>query len=150
MPEIESWYLGIGVAVNLACTVTLALRFGVIGVPLGTAIGWVISFVVCIYLARKKIGKQITPFFRYISYVPALVASAVAVGSEWGLHDSLPAGGIGLVLSALLTMPAFFVYYGWVYREPLLQWFGTLAITAHLRGRYHRRQRQSGRHRAHP
>ena len=58
MPEIESWYLGIGVAVNVACTVPLALSVGVIGVPLGTAIGQVISFVVCIYLARKKIGKR--------------------------------------------------------------------------------------------
>ena len=83
MPEIESWYLGIGVVVNVACTVPLALRVGVIGVPLGTAIGQVISFVVCICLARKKIGKEITPFFRYISYVPALVAIAMAVVCEW-------------------------------------------------------------------
>jgi len=150
MPEIESWYLGIGVAVNVACTVTLALRIGVIGVPLGTAIGGVISFVVCIYLARKKIGKQITPFFRCISYAPALIAIAVATVCEWSLHNSLPAGGIGLVLSALLTMPAFLIYYGWVYREPLLQRFGTPAVTARLRGRYHRRQREPGRHRAHP
>ena len=124
MPEIESWYLGIGVAINVACTVPLALRVGVIGVPIGTAIGQVISFVVCIYLARKKIGKEITPFFRYISYVPALVASAVAGVCEWSLRNSLPAGGIGLVLSGLLTLPAFLTYYGWVYREPLLQRFG--------------------------
>ncbi len=64
MPEIESWYLGIGVIVNVACTIPLALRIGVIGVPLGTAIGQVISFFVCIYLARRRIGKEITPFFR--------------------------------------------------------------------------------------
>jgi hypothetical protein len=146
MPEIESWYLGIGAAVNVACTVPLALAVGVIGVPLGTAIGGVISFVVCICLARKKIGKQITPFFRCISYVPALVAIAVAAVCEWSLHNSLPAGGIGLVLSGLLTMPAFLIYYGWVYREPLLEWSGTPAVTAHLRGR----RRQPGRHRAHP
>ena len=63
---------------------------GVIGVPLGTAIGQVISFFVCIYLARKKIGKQITPFFWYISYVPTLVAVAVAGVCEWSLRNSLP------------------------------------------------------------
>jgi O-antigen/teichoic acid export membrane protein len=143
MPEIESWYLGIGVAVNVACTVPLALSIGVIGVPLGTAIGQVISFAVCIYLARKKIGKQITPFFRCISYVPALVAIAVAGGCELSLHNSLPAGGVGLVLCGLLTVPAFVIYYGWVYREPLLQLSGTLEVAAHRRGR------QPGRHRAH-
>lgn len=150
MPEIESWYLGIGVAVNVACTVALALSVGVIGVALGTAIGQVISFVVCIYLARKKIGKHITPFFRCISYVPALVAIAVAGVCEWSMHDSLPAGGIGLVLSGLLTVPAFLIYYSWVYREPLLQRFGTRAVAAHRRGRRLRRRRQPGRHRAHP
>jgi O-antigen/teichoic acid export membrane protein len=135
MPEIESWYLGIGVAINVACAVPLALRVGVIGVPLGTAIGQVISFVVCICLARKKIGKAITPFFRYIRYVPALLAIAMAGVCEWGLRDSMPAGGIGFVLSGLLTLPSFLTYYGWVYREPLLQRFG---IRARPNGRHRR------------
>ena len=130
MPEIESWYRGIGMVVSVACTVPLAFGIGVIGVPLGAAIGYVISFVVCICLARKKIGKQITSFFRCISYVPALVAIAVAGVCEWSLHSSLPAGGIGLVLSGLLTVPAFLIYYGWVYREPLLQWIGNPAVAA--------------------
>jgi O-antigen/teichoic acid export membrane protein len=133
MPEIESWYLGIGVAVNVACTVPLALRIGVIGVPLGTAIGEVISLFVCIYLARKKIGKEITPFFRDINYVPVLVAIAVAGACEWSLRGSLPVGGIGFVLSGLLTLPAFLIYYGWVYREPLLQRFGIRAVPAQRR-----------------
>ena len=127
MPEIESWYLGIGVAINLACTIPLALRVGVIGIPLGTAIGQVISFAVCIYLARKKIGKEITPFFRDIRYAPELVSVAVAGVCEWSFGDSLPGGGIGFVLSGLLTLPAFLTYYCWVYREPLLQKFGIRA-----------------------
>jgi O-antigen/teichoic acid export membrane protein len=149
MPEIESWYLGIGVAVNVACTVPLALSVGVIGVPLGTAIGQVISYFVCIYLARKKIGKRITPFFRCISYLPALVAIAVAGACEWSLRDSLPTGGIGFVLSGVLTLPAFLAYYGWVYREPLLQRFGIRAVPAQRRGGHIQRRRQPGRHRAH-
>jgi O-antigen/teichoic acid export membrane protein len=150
MPEIESWYLGIGVAVNVACTVPLALDIGVIGVPLGTAIGQVISFVVCICLARRKIGKQITSFFRCFSYVPALVAIAAAGACEWSLRDNLPTGGIGLVLSGLLTVPAFLIYYGWVYREPLLSRFGTRAVAAQRQRRDRRRRRQPGRHRADP
>jgi O-antigen/teichoic acid export membrane protein len=150
MPEIESWYLGIGVAVNVACTVPLALGIGVIGVPLGTAIGQVISFVVCIHLARTRIGKQITSFFWCISYVPALVAIAVAGVCEWSLRNSLPTGGIGFVLSGLLTVPAFLIYYGWAYREPLLQRLGTRAAGAHRRGSHLRRQGQPGRHRAQP
>jgi O-antigen/teichoic acid export membrane protein len=149
MPEIESWYLGIGVAINVACTVPLGLTIGVIGVPLGTAIGQVVSFFICIHLARKKIGKQITPFFRCISYAPALVAIAVAGMCEWSLHASLPAGGIGLVLSGLLTVPAFLIYYGWVYREPLLQWYGAQAVANLRRGRRHRSGHRPGRHRAH-
>ena len=117
MPEIESWYLGIGVAINLACTLPLALRLGAIGIPLGTAIGQVISFVVCIYLARRKIGKEITPFFGYISYFPALVGIAVAGVCEWSLSSRLPSGGIGFVLSGVLTVPGFMTYYAWEYRE---------------------------------
>ena len=49
---------------------------------------------------------------------------------EWSLRNSLPTGGIGFVLSGLLTLPAFLIYYGWVYREPLLQRFGIRAIAA--------------------
>jgi O-antigen/teichoic acid export membrane protein len=127
MPEIESWYLGIGVALNLAFTIPLALSLGVVGVPLGTAIGGFISFVVCIYLARKKLGKQITPFFRNMSYLPTLVAVAVAGVCEWSLHNRLPTGAIGLVLSGLLTVPAFSIYYGWVYYDYLLQRLGIRA-----------------------
>jgi O-antigen/teichoic acid export membrane protein len=150
MPEIESWYLGIGMAVNVVCTVPLALSVGVIGVPLGTAIGQIISVAVCIYLARKRIGKRITPFYCCISYVPALVAIAVAGVCVWSLRDSLPTGGVGFVLSWLLTVPAFLIYYGWVYREPLLQRLGTQAVGAHRRGGRLRLRGQPGRHRAYP
>jgi O-antigen/teichoic acid export membrane protein len=127
MPEIESWYLGIGVALNVALTIPLALRVGVIGVSLGTTIGQFLSFFICIYLARKKIGKQITPFFLYIRYAPALVSIAVAVACLWSTRDLLPTGAIGFVLTGVLTVPAFLIYYGWVYREPLLKRFGILA-----------------------
>ena len=130
MPEIESWYLGIGVIFNVACTIPLALRIGVIGVPLGTAIGEVISFFVCIYLARRKIGTEITPFFGFIRYGPGIVATAVAAVLEWLFRNSLPTGGIGFVLSGLLTLPAFFIYYGWVYRELLLHRLGIQVRTA--------------------
>lgn len=130
MPEIESWYLGIGVALNVACAIPIALRVGVIGVPIGTAIGQVISFFVCIYLARKKLGKEITSFFPYIRYLPASVAIAVAVVCEWIFRDSMPTGGIGLILTGLLTLPAFLVYYGWTYRSLLLQRFGNRVLAA--------------------
>lgn len=123
MPEIESWYLGIGTVVNLACTLLLAVSIGAIGIPIGTAIGQVVSFAVCIWLARRKIGKEITPFFLYVHYFPALVAIAVAGVCEWGLSSILPTGGIGFALSGLLTLPGFITYYGWVYREPLVQKF---------------------------
>jgi O-antigen/teichoic acid export membrane protein len=123
MPEIESWYLGIGVVVNLAFTLLLALSIGAIGIPAGTAIGQVVSFVVCIWLARRKMGKEIKPFFLYIHYFPALVAVAVAGVCEWGFSNSLPTGGIGFILSGVLTLPGFITYYGWVYREPLVQKF---------------------------
>lgn len=125
MPEIESWYLGIGVAINLACTIPLALRDGAIGIPLGTGIGQVISFVVCIALARRRIGKEITPFFRDIRYVPGLFAVALVGICEFSFSHHLPGGGVGFVLSGLLTLPGFIVYYGWVYREPLLARFGS-------------------------
>lgn len=123
-PEIESWYLGIGVVINVACTVPVALRIGVIGVPLGTAIGQVISYFVCIYLARRKIGGGITSFVNYISYGPAVVALFLALVCEWLFRDSMPTGAVGLALTGLLTLPAFVVYYGWVYRDPLIQRFG--------------------------
>jgi O-antigen/teichoic acid export membrane protein len=132
MPEIESWYLGVGMIVNVACTIPLALRIGVIGIPLGTAIGQVASFVVCIYLARRKIGKEITPFFRFIRYGPVVAATAVAAAVEVLFRNSLPSGGIGFVLSGLLTLPAFFIYYGWVYRELLLRRLGILVPSVEI------------------
>ncbi len=127
MPEIESWYLGIGVAINVACAIPAMLLIGVLGIPLGTGVGQVISFFVCIYLARKKIGKEITPFIADVRYAPAFIAIVLAGVSEWVFRNSLPTGGIGLVLSGLLTLPAFVTYYGWVYRGPLLQRFGSRA-----------------------
>jgi O-antigen/teichoic acid export membrane protein len=140
MPEIESWYLGIGVAVNVACTVPLALSIGVTGVPIGMAVGQVASFVVCIYLARKKVGKEIVPFFSSFHYVPALVAGAVAGLCEWSLHERLPPGGIGFVMSGLLVVPAFLIYYGWMYRKTLLHKLRVRAIAV-------QRRRPSPRHR---
>jgi O-antigen/teichoic acid export membrane protein len=124
MPEIESWYLGIGVVFNVAFTIVFSFRIGVIGIPLGTAIGQVISYFVCIYLARRKLGKEITPFTRYIRYSPLVAAAAVATVCEWLFRDSLPSGGIGFVASGLLTLPAMVTYYGWVYREFLLRRLG--------------------------
>ena len=55
-----------------------------------------------------------------------------------------PAGGIGLVLSGLLTVPAFLIYYGWVYREPLLQRFGTRDVAAPRRGHHPARLHRTG------
>lgn len=134
MPEIESWYLGIGVVVNLACTIALARSVGAIGIPIGTTIGQVVSFIVCIYLARRKIGKQIIPFFQQLSYFPILIALAVAAIGEWFLGKSLPTGGAGFVLSGILTLPAFIIYYGWVFREPILQKLGSRTLHEESRG----------------
>ncbi len=87
MPEIESWDPGIGMVVNLACTLLLALSIGAIGIPIGTTIGQAVSFAVCIWLARRKIGREITPFFLYFHYFPVLVATGVAGVCEWGLKQ---------------------------------------------------------------
>ena len=70
MPEIESWYLGMGVIVNLAFTLLLAHIVGAIGIPTGTAIGQVASFVICIWLARRKIGKEVTAILPLYSLFP--------------------------------------------------------------------------------
>jgi O-antigen/teichoic acid export membrane protein len=128
MPEIESWYLGIGVVMNVALTLPIALRFGVIGVPIGTAIGQVVSFFVCIYLAKRKIGREIFPFFYDVRYVPVLFAAALAALAEWAFRHSMPTGAIGFIACGLLTLPGFLAYYGWVYRGLLLKKFAAREV----------------------
>jgi O-antigen/teichoic acid export membrane protein len=130
MPEIESWYLGIGVILNLACTIAAALRFGMLGVPIGTAVGEVASYYVCIYLARRKIGKEIVPFSTSVRYLPALVGVVLAVLPELAFGRKLPTGALGFILNGVLLLPGFIAYYGWVYRDLLLSRFGKGAPAA--------------------
>ncbi len=119
LAEIESWYLGIGVLLNIACTIPLALWIGVLGIPVGTAIGQLASFVVCIRLAKSRIGSEIAGFHRSLCYAPMLTGIAVSAVLEWGFNGTLPHGGLGLILAGLLAVPGFVIYYAWVYWRPL-------------------------------
>ena len=120
MPGIESWYLGVGVVLSLACSIPLALTIGVLGIPIGTASGQVTSLFVCIYLARRRIAGDLPSFIGAVDYAAALAAVALAVPLEICVSPSLPTGAVGLVGSGLLTLPAFGVYYLWAYRSAVV------------------------------
>jgi len=100
-PDLESRYLGVGVAVNLAVTIPLALTIGMLGVPAGTAIGMVISSAYFLHIARRELSPDLRSFVADIPKVALGLSVCVTLLLELPAFAIAPTGVLGLLVCAV-------------------------------------------------
>jgi O-antigen/teichoic acid export membrane protein len=100
-PDLESRYLGVGVAVNLAVTIPLALTIGMLGVPAGTAIGMVISSAYFLHVARRELSPDLRSFVADIPKVALGLSVCVTLLLELPAFAIAPTGVLGLLVCAV-------------------------------------------------
>ena len=101
LPGLESRYLGVGMIVNVAFTVPLAFLIGMLGVPIGTALGQITSSVYFLRIARRQIDPDLPSFVPDFPVVPVLLAIGVTALFEIGAFEIAPRGALGLVTCAV-------------------------------------------------
>jgi O-antigen/teichoic acid export membrane protein len=109
-PELESRYLGVGVVVNIALTIPLALTIGMLGVPLGTACGATVSSVYFLHLARRKIRPDLRSFLTEVPVVALLLSVGVTLLLEVPAFRIAPRGALGLLVCAVPALAGLGVY----------------------------------------
>lgn len=109
-PGLESRYLGVGMAVNLPFTVGLAFGVGMLGVPIGTALGQLASSVYFLRIARRQIAPDLRSFVPEFPVVAVLVAVATTAALEIGAYAIAPRGAAGLVVCAVPAALALVLY----------------------------------------
>jgi O-antigen/teichoic acid export membrane protein len=84
---------------NLALSVVLVRRFGLMGVALGTAVPiFVANFLVMVPAACRQVGMPVADFMRLVGTAP-LIGAIPAVSTAILLRRSVPAGPLGLIVA---------------------------------------------------
>ncbi len=109
-PGLESRYLGTGVVINVALTIPLAFTVGMLGVPIGTAIGQVVSTLYFLHIAKREIDRGLRSFLADIPALATLAATACAVALVLPAHAVAPRGAFGLLLCAVPAVIALAVH----------------------------------------
>ncbi|MCU1495357.1 MAG: hypothetical protein JWO62_3121 [Acidimicrobiaceae bacterium] len=109
-PGLESRYLGLGMLINIAFTIPLALTVGVVGVPAGTALGQVASTLYFLHIARRRITPDIRSFLADVPRLPLVLGLVVTVSLELAAYRVAPIGAAGLALCAVPALIGLMVY----------------------------------------
>jgi len=129
-PGLESRYLSLGTTVNLVLAVPLALSIGMLGIPIGTSVGFVASTLYFTHLARREISSDLRSFFAEVPVLAVCVSVVVTGLLEVPTYILAPTGVLGLLccafpalaglsLYALLTIPPAHLLSVWRWRRPL-------------------------------
>jgi O-antigen/teichoic acid export membrane protein len=97
-PGLETRYGVLGMIVNVALTIPLAIAFGLIGVVVATAIGQLLGSLYFAVIARRSLEPPPRSFLREFPVLPVLVGAPIAYGLVWAVGEVVPTGPIGLVL----------------------------------------------------
>ncbi len=100
-PGLESRYLAVGAVVNVALTIPLALAIGMLGVPLGTAAGAVVSTLYFLHLAHREISVDLPSFLSEVPWGAVAVATVVTVALELLADRIAPTGVAGMAVCAV-------------------------------------------------
>lgn len=131
-PGLESRYLGVGMVINIAFTVPLALTIGMLGVPIGTALGVIASNLYFLHIARREIDPKLRSFFADIPKLAVTLAVITTGCLELPAYMVAPRGAGGLVICVIPAVIGLGVYTvmvtgikqtltsvgGWVSRRP--------------------------------
>jgi hypothetical protein len=82
----------------------------VIGVVIATAISQTASVFFLTWDARRTL-QRVPPWFVHdIPWLPAIGACLITALIEFGTHDIVPKGALGLIISGLLALPGLLLY----------------------------------------
>ena len=109
-PGLESRYLSVGMVANIALTVPLAFSIGMIGVPIGTAVGVTVSTVYFLRIARRGIAPDIRSFFSEVPWLSVVASVLVTALLEVPAYELAPRGAAGLILCAVPAIAGLAVY----------------------------------------
>lgn len=100
-PGLESRYLGLATAIDIALVVPLGLTIGLLGVPIGMAAGDVAATFYLLRLARREVDHDLRSFFAEVPKAAVLLAALVTAGLEVAVFPLAPRGAGGLALCAV-------------------------------------------------
>lgn len=121
MPGLESAYLSVGMVINLALTIPLALTIGMLGVPIGTAVGQVVSTLYFLRIARRRLHPDLRSFFADVPKLAVAASVAATALLEIPASRLAPRGAAGLVCCALPATAGLALYAAMALDVPALR-----------------------------
>ncbi len=109
-PGLESRYLGVGMAINVAFTVPLAFTIGMLGVPVGTALGQIASSLYFLHIVRREIDRNLRSFFADIPKLAVILGVVITACLELPAYMVAPRGAVGLMICAIPAVIGLGVY----------------------------------------
>lgn len=109
-PGLESRYLGVGMVINVAFTVPLAFTIGMLGVPVGTALGQIASNLYFLHIARREIDPKLRSFFADIPKLAVILGVVTTACLELPAYKVAPRGPVGLLICAIPAVIGLGVY----------------------------------------
>jgi O-antigen/teichoic acid export membrane protein len=100
-PGLETRYGIVGMVLNLALTVPLALAWGLRGVVVATAVSQVVGSLYFAWVVRKALQPAVRSFLSEMPLVPVAVGAPLALLGAWLVSRVSPGGAGGLVLCGL-------------------------------------------------
>ncbi len=109
-PGLESRYLGVGVVINVVLTIPLAFTVGMLGVPIGTAIGQLVSALYFLHIAKREIDRGLRSFLADIPVLATVTATACAAALVLPAYAVAPRGAFGLLLCGVPAAVALVIH----------------------------------------
>jgi O-antigen/teichoic acid export membrane protein len=109
-PGLESRYLGVGMVINIAFTLPLVFTIGMLGVPIGTALGQVVSNLYFLRIARREIDPQLRSFFADVPMLATFVGVVSTACLELVAYRVAPRGVFGLLVCAIPALCGLALY----------------------------------------
>ena len=109
-PELESRYLGAGAALKVVVALALACSIGMLGVPIGTAAGAVVSALYFLRLTRRRLSADLRSFLVEIPTTALVLSVFVTLLLELPAFELCPGGVTGLLVCAIPGAVGLVVY----------------------------------------
>jgi O-antigen/teichoic acid export membrane protein len=109
-PQLTARSASVAALVNLVLTLSLVVPFGILGTVAATATSQIMSMLVLLWLARRRLPGSVRSFLADVPVLPAVLAAAVVVAVETAAHPFVPSGALGLATAGLLAAPGLAVY----------------------------------------
>ena len=109
-PGLAARCATIAAVLNVGLTLALVVPFGLVGIVVATASTQVLSALLLLHLARRRLTHPGRGFLREVPVLPAVAAAVVVVALELLARPIVPSGALGLAACGLLAAPGLGVF----------------------------------------